>query len=59
MAVKLPVEDLVKVGPVVSLVVVALSFTVGILLSIWADRRDADAGRHRDERTEALRAQEK
>ena len=41
--VKLLIEDLVEVGPLVSLGVIAVAFTVGILLSIRADRRDPDA----------------
>jgi predicted tellurium resistance membrane protein TerC len=53
--VKLLIEDLVKVGPLVSLGVIALAFTIGILLSIRADRRDPDAARHRRERSEAVR----
>ncbi|MGH2848585.1 MAG: TerC/Alx family metal homeostasis membrane protein, partial [Thermoleophilaceae bacterium] len=53
--VKLLIEDLVVVGPVASLVVIAVAFTVGIGLSIRADRRDPDAERHRRERTEAMR----
>ena len=53
--VKLLIEDLVKVGPVVSLVIIAVAFTVGILLSIRADRRDPDAAQHRRERAEAMR----
>jgi TerC family integral membrane protein len=42
-AVKLLIEDLVKVGPVASLVGVALAFAVGIGASLWADRRDPDS----------------
>jgi tellurite resistance protein TerC len=53
--VKLLIEDLVKIGPVVSLAIIAVSFTVGILLSIRADRRDPDAAQHRRERAEAMR----
>jgi tellurite resistance protein TerC len=53
--VKLLIEDLVKVGPLVSLGVIAVAFTVGILLSIRADRRDPEAARHRRERAEAVR----
>jgi tellurite resistance protein TerC len=53
--VKLLIEDLVKVGPLVSLGVIAVAFTVGILLSIRADRRDPQAARHRRERAEAVR----
>ena len=43
--VKLLIEDLVKVGPVASLAVIAVAFTIGILLSMRADRRDPDAER--------------
>jgi tellurite resistance protein TerC len=53
--VKLLIEDLVKIGPVVSLAIIAVAFTVGILLSIRSDRRDPDAAQHRRERTEAMR----
>jgi tellurite resistance protein TerC len=53
--VKLLAEDLIKVGPLVSLIGIALAFTVGILLSIRGDRRDPDAARHRQERAEAMR----
>jgi tellurite resistance protein TerC len=52
--VKLLIEDLVKVGPVASLAVIAVAFTVGILLSIRADRRDPDAEEKRAERAESL-----
>jgi tellurite resistance protein TerC len=53
--VKLLVEDLVKVGPVASLAIIAVAFTVGIALSIRADRNDPDADEHRRERSEAMR----
>jgi tellurite resistance protein TerC len=53
--VKLLIEDLVKIGPVVSLAVIAVAFTVGILLSIRADRRDPDAERKREQRIEQMR----
>ncbi len=52
--VKLLVEDLVKVGPVESLVVIATAFTVGILSSVRADRHDPEAEQHREERVEAM-----
>ena len=52
--VKLLIEDLVKIGPVVSLAIIAVAFTVGILLSIRADRRDPDVEKHRRERAEAM-----
>ncbi|HEX2234144.1 MAG TPA: TerC/Alx family metal homeostasis membrane protein [Thermoleophilaceae bacterium] len=54
-AIKLLIEDLVKIGPVTSFVVVAVAFAVGIIASIWADRRDPDAERKREERMAALR----
>jgi TerC family integral membrane protein len=53
--VKLLIEDLVKIGPVASLAGIATAFTIGIVLSIRADRRDPDAARHRIERAEAMR----
>jgi TerC family integral membrane protein len=53
--VKLLLEDVVKVGPVVSLVVIAVFFTAGIVASLLADRRDPDSGRKRRERAEAVR----
>ncbi len=53
--VKLLIEDLVKVGPLVSLGVIAVAFTIGILLSIRADRRDPDADRKREERVEQMK----
>jgi tellurite resistance protein TerC len=49
-AVKLLIDDLVHVGPVVSLLLVVVSFAVGITASVMADRRDpagADARRSR------------
>jgi predicted tellurium resistance membrane protein TerC len=52
--VKLLVEDIVKVGPVASLVVIAVAFAVGILLSIRADRRDPDAEEKRAERAASM-----
>jgi tellurite resistance protein TerC len=53
--VKLLIEDLVKIGPVVSLAIIAVAFTIGILLSVRADRRDPDADEKRRERTDAMR----
>jgi tellurite resistance protein TerC len=49
-AVKLLIEDLYKVGPAVSLAIVAVVFTAGIVASIVADRHDPDAAGHQDER---------
>ena len=53
--VKLLIEDLVEVGPLASLAVIAVAFTVGILLSIRADRRDPQSEEKRRERTESMR----
>jgi tellurite resistance protein TerC len=54
--VKLLTEDLVEITPLVSLGVIAVAFTVGILLSIRADRRDPDAAQKREERVEQLKS---
>jgi tellurite resistance protein TerC len=51
--VKLLIEDLVKIGPVESLIVIAVAFTIGILLSVRADRNDPDADAKRAERMAA------
>ena len=53
-AIKLLVEDLYKVGPVMTLVVVFVAFTIGIVASLIADRRDPDSEAKREERTESL-----
>jgi tellurite resistance protein TerC len=49
-AVKLLIEDLYKIGPVASLGIVAVAFTVGIVASIVADRRDPESEAKREER---------
>jgi tellurite resistance protein TerC len=49
-AVKLLLEDVYKIGPVGSLALVAAAFAVGIIASLWADRRDPDAAAKREER---------
>ena len=38
--VKLLIEDLVKIGPVVSLLIILAAFIIGMLLSVRADRRE-------------------
>ena len=48
--VKLLIEDLVKIGPIASLVIIAVLFTIGIVASLLADRRDPDSGRKQEER---------
>jgi tellurite resistance protein TerC len=53
--VKLLLEDLVPIGPVVSLAIVATAFTIGILASVLVDRRDPEAGRRRQLRVEHMR----
>src|SRR4051812_19197737 len=54
-AVKLLAEDLVHVGPLLSLALIALAFTIGIWLSVLADRRDPHAEEKREERARELR----
>jgi tellurite resistance protein TerC len=53
--VKLLIEDFYKVGPVESLVVIAVAFAIGIYLSLRADKRDPDAEHKRQERLRAMR----
>jgi tellurite resistance protein TerC len=53
-AVKLLVEDLYKVGPVMTLVIVFVAFAIGIVASVIADKRDPDSEAKREERTESL-----
>jgi len=55
-AVKLLIEDVYKLGPVESLAVVALAFTVGIVASLVADARDPDSEAKRAERSERTTA---
>ena len=50
--VKLLIEDLVHIGPVVSLLIVVAAFTIGMVASVIADRRDPDADAKRAERVE-------
>ena len=57
-AVKLLIEDLFKIGPVLSLVIVFVAFAIGIVASVIADRRDPDAEAKRDERTESLASEQ-
>jgi predicted tellurium resistance membrane protein TerC len=49
-AVKLLIEDLYKIGPVASLLMVAVCFAIGITASLIADARDPDSDAKRDER---------
>jgi len=50
--VKLLIEDLVKIGPLASLGIIAVLFTAGIIASVIADRNDPDADAKRAERGE-------
>lgn len=58
--VKLLIEDLVHIGPLLSLAIIAVLFAIGIVASLIADRRDPDAEAkreqraHRTEQTEQL-----
>ena len=54
-AIKLLVEDLYKVGPVLTLVIVFVAFTIGIVASVIADHREPESEAKREERTESLR----
>jgi tellurite resistance protein TerC len=49
-AVKLLIEDVYKISPAASLGLVAICFTVGIIASIIADKRDPHAEERREER---------
>jgi tellurite resistance protein TerC len=53
--VKLLIEDLVEIGPLASFAVIAASFTIGIIASVIADRRDPDSERLREERVETVK----
>jgi tellurite resistance protein TerC len=53
--VKLLIEDVVEIGPLASFAVIAASFTVGIIASVIADRRDPDSQRLREERVETVK----
>jgi hypothetical protein len=56
-AVKLLIEDIYKIGPVGSLALVAVAFTIGIVASLVADARDPEADAKRAERGERTTAQ--
>jgi tellurite resistance protein TerC len=55
--VKLLIEDFVKVGPIASLAGIAVLFTIGIVASLIADRRDPDADAKQAERAERTEQQ--
>jgi tellurite resistance protein TerC len=48
--VKLLIEDLVKIGPVASLAIIAVLFAGGIIASLVADKRDPDSKHKQQER---------
>jgi tellurite resistance protein TerC len=54
--VKLLIEDLVHIGPVSSLAGIAILFTIGIVASLIADRRDPDSEAKQAERAERTHA---
>ncbi len=51
-AVKLAIEDFVHIGPLASLALVAVLFTIGIVASVVADKRDPEGAREREEEQE-------
>ena len=53
-AVKLLIEDFVKIGPILSLAIVGVLFAGGIIASIVADSRDPDAEAKRADRGKSL-----
>ena len=53
--VKLLIEDIVKIGPLPSLGMIAVAFAIGIALSVRADRRDPHAEEKREERMEHMK----
>jgi tellurite resistance protein TerC len=55
-AVKLLIEDLVYIGPLVSFAFVVVAFTAGILLSMLADRRDPELDETRRRQAERAHA---
>jgi TerC family integral membrane protein len=55
--VKLLIEDVVDVSPEASLGFVALAFTIGIVLSLWADRRERRLGEVEDQPEHRIQAQ--
>jgi tellurite resistance protein TerC len=57
-AVKLLIEDIYKIGPVASLLIVAFCFVVGIAASLVADARDPDSEAKRAERTPGVEKRE-
>ncbi|MBA3305116.1 MAG: TerC/Alx family metal homeostasis membrane protein [Thermoleophilaceae bacterium] len=48
--VKLLIEDLVEIGPIASLAIIAVLFAIGIIASLMADRRDPDSDAKQEER---------
>ena len=53
--VKLLIEDFVEIGPLPSLAIIATAFTIGIVASIIADKRDPDAEEKQEERMEHMK----
>jgi len=55
--VKLLIEDVVHVGPIASLAMIALLFAIGIAASLIADRRDPESREKQDERSKRTEQQ--
>ena len=53
--VKLLIEDIFLIGPLVSLGLIAVAFAIGIGLSVRADSHDPDSERKREERMEHMK----
>jgi tellurite resistance protein TerC len=53
-AVKLLLEDVYKVGPVASLLVVAAAFAIGIAASLIGDAQDPDAEERQEKRSHLM-----
>jgi tellurite resistance protein TerC len=49
--VKLLIEDIVKIGPVLSLVIVLVAFAIGMIASVIGDRRDPEGAEERKRET--------
>ena len=57
--VKLLIEDLVKIGPLVSLLIILAAFAIGMFLSVRADRREEREGGLSEEEDEPERGVER
>jgi len=53
--VKLLIEDLYEIGPLPSLALIFAAFTIGIVLSVRADKRDPHSEERRQERVDSMK----